>query len=314
MDYKQRPKSKPWSIRPQNNTNRTSRGIGTGVPGHPQNPASRLWQQPLPVLPDANQSRDNANHAAIATQTPPLEELALGRTQSPDTDAQMSGQSAVSDLMKDTTRISENNLTQDEIGGIASYVGGSYEPINNYLRSDKPDELKRYKGSAGKLNLENDKKVIENMKSAFTKAPKLTGDVEVYRGLTECVINDELINLKELKLKDINKITKDSVIFEKGFMSTSVKKEVAIGHCKDGGALLRIKVPKGTPAFYVTKELENRKQAGPLRHESEIIFGVNQKIKITKVVMPRAYYIIDGELQMQDGGAAQQKRRTSASG
>ena len=226
-----------------------------------------------------------------------------------------------SDIRKigDISEIIKKKLTVNEIKSFSEYVGGTYEAINNYLRFDNTDE-----GA-----IKND---VDNMKSAFTKAPRLMGDITVYRGCTKCVIDNELIDFTtDIDKEKIGKwIGKNAIISDKGFMSTSVKKEVAIGHCKKSGALLRIKVPKGTPAFYVTKELENRTFSGDLRHESEIIFGVNQKIKISKIEEPeikvneineieksegkRLYYIIDGELQMQDGGAAQQKRRTSASG
>ena len=226
-----------------------------------------------------------------------------------------------SDIRKigDISEIIKKKLTVKEIESFSEYVGGTYEAINNYLRFDNTDEGV----------IKND---VDNMKSAFTKAPRLMGDITVYRGCTKCVIDNELIDFTtDIDKEKIGKwIGKNAIISDKGFMSTSVKKEVAIGHCKKSGALLRIKVPKGTPAFYVTKELENRTFSGDLRHESEIIFGVNQKIKISKIEEPeikvneineieksegkRLYYIIDGELQMQDGGAAQQKRRTSASG
>ncbi|MEG1564524.1 MAG: ADP-ribosyltransferase [Bacteroides sp.] len=169
-------------------------------------------------------------------------------------------------------------LSTEQIGAFSSYTGFSFDNINKYLRNVKSfKKLKRYKVSAGSLNLEHDRKCVFYMQQAFNKAPiTIPSQITVYRGCDKFLMDEKGNKL----LQDVNSLVKKTIV-EPAFLSTSAN----INHAKKFAkkVLLIITVPAGTHAFYVTKELENRSSSEKLRDEDEIIFEPKQRMNINSV-------------------------------
>ena len=177
------------------------------------------------------------------------------------------------------THSNSNILSKEQIHAFSAYTGGSFEHINNYLRTlfknDDIKSLKRYKVSAGEQNKKNDEKYIFNMNKAFSKALPIPDQIIVYRGCGGVLMDEKGDNILFSKEEIVGKI-----IIEPAFLSTSANRKHAEKFAKK--VLLVITVPQGIPAFYVTKKLENRTMSGKLRDEDEIIFQPGMKMRIDK--------------------------------
>lgn len=171
-------------------------------------------------------------------------------------------------------------LSEDQSRAFSAYTGGSFEYINNYLRTSyrgiSVDTLPRYKGETGKLNRENDEKYINNMNEAFRHALPIPNQITVYRGCGNFLMGEGGNNLLLLHRNEIV----GKKIIEPAFLSTSANRTHAEHFAKK--VLLIITVPAEIPAFYVTKELEGRTISGKLRDEDEVIFAPGRKMRIDR--------------------------------
>lgn len=112
------------------------------------------------------------------------------------------------------------------------YCGYSYRQINEFLRYERDNEYHTYRELADILSV------------VLCSAPRVPHDIVLYR-----MVNDEFINM----LIEKNKQALATPIQEKGFMSTSLLKNIAnetesyASHIN----LLKIFVPKDTIGVYV---------------------------------------------------------------
>ena len=119
-----------------------------------------------------------------------------------------------------------------ETAPVECYCGYSYREINEFLRFGDCSDKKLYE------------KISDILIMTLCSAPKIPNDIVVYR-----VVNDVFI--KELIRN--NKLPDSITTQEKGFMSTSLLKDI-VNVYSDGGSglyLLKIYVPKGTVGIYV---------------------------------------------------------------
>lgn len=115
---------------------------------------------------------------------------------------------------------------------IESYCGYTYRQINQFLRYGRDCESRLYREIADILTL------------VLSTAPRIPQDLVLYR-----MVNDEFINM----LIDNNKKDKPTPTLEKGFMSTSLLKDIVDQDepYANEENLLKIFAPKGTIGIYV---------------------------------------------------------------
>lgn len=164
----------------------------------------------------------------------------------------------------------------------ASYFGKSYALVNTLLRHNwRRKGIKRYMGSAGGANYQNDVDLIKNLDNAFSHAPAIPYPITVWRGTGVIVFGK--ISVDAGKLLSNPKQYEKKVFCEAGYMSTSYNRRHAEFFAKDG-ILLEIQVPAGKRAIAATQTTEYRENSETqLRHESEIVFPRGQKIQIESI-------------------------------
>lgn len=163
--------------------------------------------------------------------------------------------------------ITYDKLNDEEKKGVVSYVGASFDNINAYERSkdSKGVEAKqsnsqntRRSRSTGQENT-----LSAGMEGVCANAPQTVSDIIVYRGFKSAVINGKLTNTSNVSSKVAKSWEKKS-LKENAYLSTSANRPTAVGHCRFGGSLLELSVPKGEKATYVTLRHEMREQSGRL--------------------------------------------------
>ncbi len=125
-----------------------------------------------------------------------------------------------------------NNNHSIETSTIECYCGNTYREINEFLRLQYHSDKHLYD------------KMVDILIMTLCSAPKIKDDIVVYR-----LVNDVFI--KELIRN--NKLPDSIPTQEKGFMSTSLLKDI-VNVYSDGDSglyLLKIYVPKGTVGVYV---------------------------------------------------------------
>lgn len=136
---------------------------------------------------------------------------------------------------------------------VECYCGYSYREVNEFLRFGYHSDKKLYD------------KMADILIMTLCSAPKIKDDIVVYR-----VVNDVFI--KELIRN--NKLPDSIPTQEKGFMSTSLLKDI-VNVYSDGGSglyLLKIYVPKGTVGIYVNTVTK--------RDEEEILLAPNNYLRL----------------------------------
>ena len=135
-------------------------------------------------------------------------------------------------------------LTKEQKGAVAWYRDGGYRGINNSLRTGKeqPDLLEQQRKDWGVAY--TNKQAIEHLDSVLSKAA-LDKPIAVYRGIRESV------DAERLRKMQVGDAVQDS-----GFLSTSLSPQsaywsFAYGH-KHSGVLVRIELPKGFHAAYIS--------------------------------------------------------------
>ncbi|MEG1981861.1 MAG: ADP-ribosyltransferase, partial [Clostridia bacterium] len=115
---------------------------------------------------------------------------------------------------------------------VECYCGYSYVQINQFLREGKDTENNLYREMADILSM------------VLSSAPRIPRDIVVYR-----MVNDDFINM----LITNNKKENPTPVQEKGFMSTSLLKNIASENesYATENNLLKIYVPKDTIGIYV---------------------------------------------------------------
>lgn len=140
-----------------------------------------------------------------------------------------------------------------EVAPVECYCGYLYREVNEFLRFGYHSDKKLYD------------KMADILIMTLCSAPKIKDDIVVYR-----VVNDVFI--KELIRN--NKLPDSIPTQEKGFMSTSLLKDI-VNVYSDGGSglyLLKIYVPKGTVGIYVNTVTR--------RDEEEILLAPNNYLRL----------------------------------
>ena len=133
---------------------------------------------------------------------------------------------AQTEAEKNSTEL-KAKLTNRELSAVKFYSNHGDEAMNTYLRTGQlSDELKEYGH-----NVKSTQEKIKDLDSALAKSGGMPENTVLYRGLE--TIPDGL--------KVGNTFT------EKGYSSMSRSKDTADAFAPEGGAVMHIKVPKGTP-------------------------------------------------------------------
>lgn len=156
------------------------------------------------------------------------------------------------------------SMDSEEIGGIRTYTGGDYRPINAYLRGVN-DTVPNYL-----------KPEIDNAIRALKKA-KIPENVEVYRGGSARILKSakeisDSVYYDLLDGKGLEKL-QGAVISDKGFMSTSLSKRTAYDGMFKGDLEIVLRVKKGVNAGYVD-------HISSCSGEMELLFPPGSKLRI----------------------------------
>jgi hypothetical protein len=142
-------------------------------------------------------------------------------------------------------------VTSGEAKALADYVGPEYAFINAYSRNASGPDKEHYEQKA---------KLIDSL---IAKQPPLKGEEIVYRGMNPP--------------KDLAKqLVKGAIIEDKGFMSTTVDREIAKNF---GSTTITIRVPKGARMVKVQDYVSGT----TAENERESILPRGTKLKITNV-------------------------------
>ena len=131
------------------------------------------------------------------------------------------------------------------------YLGWRYQEINRYLRYGDTENI-----------FESDKYCAVRIAEELLDAPRINKNIVVYR-----YVNEEFIN----ELIKTNKKTSHKYYLEKGYLSTSLLKDI-MKDAPDGSFLLKIYVDKGTVGIYAN--------AVAPRDEYEILIRNNSFIRM----------------------------------
>ena len=188
-------------------------------------------------------------------------------------------------------------LTDDEYNSVRRYTENSYRGfkwINKFLRTRdfasarllKKEVQKGFKNQYGNRSLkkifsdptENIVRDILNIDSALSKA-SLPIDMTLYRGINKKALRD-IISFDKNEFSDFENMYKDyknyegKVIQDRGFMSTSLRREIGSNFSED--FLLVIDAPKGTPGVYI-------KNLSHFKPEEEVLIQRESLMRITSV-------------------------------
>jgi len=160
----------------------------------------------------------------------------------------------------------KEKFTNEEIEAIREYQSISYTYMNGFLRgrySDISDDLKKH---------------LERLRKAIEKV-KIKDNILVARGTTTSAIGG-----------DWDAVRINDVITDKGFVSTSLREEKAIGFVNrkgERGILMYIKIPKGTNGIMVDVAINDN-------WESELLLAPGTKIRITGKRIENGMRIVEG--------------------
>lgn len=147
-----------------------------------------------------------------------------------------------------------------ECDSIRAYTGSYYKELNNYLRHGKSSSEERAEWITNTFAPEIDR-AIEN-------GPRVPKDLIVFRGL-----NKEIVNNLEI-----------GVVFEdKGFVSTTIKKDALskdgtiLGTQKKEPAILEIRVPKNSKGLYI-------EHLSRVKSENEFLLPRGSKFKVVETL------------------------------
>ena len=155
------------------------------------------------------------------------------------------------EVMSLAKKINKNHSI--EMSTIECYCGESYREINELLRLEHISDKHLY----GKM--------VDILIMTLCSAPKIKDNIVVYR-----VVNDAFIK----ELIGNNKLSGSIPTREKGFMSTSLLKDIVNIYSDEGSGLylLKIYVPKGTVGIYVNTVTR--------RDEEEILLAPNNYLRL----------------------------------
>lgn len=140
-------------------------------------------------------------------------------------------------------------ITTKEDNAVYEYTGDLYDPLNGALRG-----IKGY-GDPSSFDTE-----IQELDSALSKF-NLTRNISVYRGVSSAAFGGG----------DIPEV--GTILQDKGYMSTTVKKSVAATF--DKGYILKINVPKGKGRGAYVRSISQ------YSNEHEFLMKRSSKLKVT---------------------------------
>lgn len=128
-----------------------------------------------------------------------------------------------------------DNLSKDEVASIKAYTNGEYTKMNGMLRNAGTDPSSPPPTPP--------KKAMLSLDSAISKAPALSEDTMLYRGMSEKNIYEQV---KAGKLK------KGKALTDKGYMSTSPKmSSTGVFTQGDHPVVYKIRAEKGAKGAYL---------------------------------------------------------------
>lgn len=172
-------------------------------------------------------------------------------------------------LAKEQVATEDSRFSDNERESIGVYGDYGYESINQRLRMGVADEH------------------AKNIKQAFKKAPELSADTEVYRGL-------------QTTEEGLGRFKEGVVISDKGFISTSYSKAVGTdyakyaykGSNKDQSVRFDITVRKGTRYL----KLSNSGGGKGTASEAELLFRNGSRMRISSVKTVTGMTIVKADL------------------
>lgn len=173
---------------------------------------------------------------------------------------------------RDNWAEANKGLSSESRDALGNYSGRGYDRTNRYLRGHLPNTI----SDSNQI-----RERVDEMDKALAANP-LPEDVEALRAVNRDAFGG--LDLDDLEGKTFQ---------DSGFMSTALKTKPPRDFASKD-VVMRLKVPKGTPAYYmptITKEAR-------LRSEQELLLGRNRKFRVTgSSYNPRTgKYTVDAEV------------------
>lgn len=176
-------------------------------------------------------------------------------------------------------------LEDKEKEALWRYTGSDYRHMNSALRNE-----------TASISDKNIQDAINNMTNAINKS-QIQDDLWVRRGVSANGIAGLLGMDKEDLIAKVNDSLIDTIVTEKGFMSTGVTKEAGFP-----GINLEVYLPKGTKAIYAEPfsryggtntdgTWDGLQKASYIGGEAELIIQRNSQLKIKKIEKDSKGYI-----------------------
>jgi SPP1 gp7 family putative phage head morphogenesis protein len=159
-------------------------------------------------------------------------------------------------------------MSKSQAEAVVNYTKNGYLNMNGYLRTGKLPI------SRGQAYLDEITNMITDLEEVFIKAPPITEDLLVFRGVSDVDFGDMLEGLKV-----------GQVFGDKGFVSTTLKRDVAFQDFGGDVTLIEIVVPAGNRVVSPLAMLEDRSLVtGTMAAEQEVIINAGSKFKVVSKV------------------------------
>ena len=178
------------------------------------------------------------------------------------------------------------NRTEQQNQQLDASMRDQYQLWDATLNDDEKDAIYKYKatGSCRSMNRQlryggDDEEVsrdIDTLSSAINKSI-LPHDMVLHRGVSNKVLS-HFLNMDPSQLTKENILKSNSIVSDKGFMSTSIDKQKAHGFAEmHSGHMLQINVPAGSHGAYIDP-ISNM-----FENEREVLLDKGQKFSIDKI-------------------------------
>lgn len=184
--------------------------------------------------------------------------------------------------------VSDEYFVKQSKRDISKLSGKEIEDVKIYLNNtDEPPAYAKINGHLceGKEISESLSNTIDVMTDAISKC-KLRRDTILYRGIKVGKVKTIFGDLSGKSTEDLNREFSGRLFANKGFMSTSIKENDALGYSGPGGALFIIEAPCGAEGIYTSGIAKFEKT------EHEVLLQRGSVFKINRMVKDGDLYII----------------------
>jgi SPP1 gp7 family putative phage head morphogenesis protein len=165
-------------------------------------------------------------------------------------------------------------MSEPQGKALQGYTKSGFENINGYLRRGRLARTSTYNPEKLQQAANKVKDEIRLISEIFDSAPPLTDDLLVYRGVDDVAFGDMIEGLKV-----------GQVFGDKGFVSTTLKRDVAFQDFGGDVTLIEIVVPAGNRVVSPLAMMQDRSLVtGTMQVEQEVILNAGSNFRVVSKV------------------------------